>query len=236
MKNYFVFIFFMTTSYCMLGQLVFEVKADSLNIRKNPSSSASSIGAVRKGEIVDLLDASNSIWYKIESKDGEVGFVLAKYLAARPELNWQEVSHRTGERPVCENISEQFDFSSDYSEYEIKNSMHSTDAVVKMYKLIGGKEVCIRSVFIRHQESFTISNIPLDDYKVRYATGSNFVQQNIDGKCRVKFLYDADYFEIKEILDFKNYTRTLILYETISDEKAELDEDKKEISEDFFNK
>ncbi|MFN4885123.1 MAG: SH3 domain-containing protein [Bacteroidota bacterium] len=236
MKNYFLFVLFMTTSYCMLGQLVFEVQADSLNIRKVPSSSASRIGAVRNGEIVDLIDSSNSTWYKIESKDGEVGFVLAKYLTARPDLNWQVVSHQTGERPVCENIFEQFDFSSDYSEYEIKNSMYSTDAVVKIYKVIGGGEVCIRSVFIRHQESFTISNIPLDYYKVRYATGSNFVQQIIDGKCRVKFLHDADYFEIKEILDFKNYTRSLILYETISDKKEELDEDKKEISEDFFNK
>ncbi|MFM7770001.1 MAG: hypothetical protein ACKO8Q_05525, partial [Bacteroidota bacterium] len=178
----------------------------------------------------------NSTWYKIESSDGEIGFVLAKYLLARPDLNWQEVSHHTGDRPACENIFEQFDFSSDHSEYEIKNSMYSTDAVVKMYRVIGGKEVCIRSVFIRHQESFTISNIPLDDYKVRYATGSNFVQQIIDGKCRVKFLHEADYFEIEEILDFKNYTRTLVLYDTISDKNEDLDEDKTEISEDFFNK
>ena len=35
------------------AQKVYEVNADSLNIRKTPSSKATRIGAVRKGELVD---------------------------------------------------------------------------------------------------------------------------------------------------------------------------------------
>jgi hypothetical protein len=151
-------------------------------------------------------------------------------------LEWQKVPHKTGERPVCENISEQYEYSKNHSEYEIKNDMFSDDAIVKLYRIVGNKEVCIRSVFIKHKETYAMSNIPLDFYRVRYATGSNFVKQTVDGKCRVKFLKDPNYYEMEGVLDFKNYTNSLVLYEVFSDKEDNQDEDKKEISEDFFNK
>jgi hypothetical protein len=81
-----------------------------------------------------------------------------------------------------------------------------------------------------------MSNIPLDYYRVRYATGSNFVKQTVGGKCKVKFLKDPNYYEMEDVLDFKNFTRSIVLYETFSDKNEKLDEDKKQISEDFFNK
>lgn len=220
----------------IFAQQVYEVKADSLNIRKEPNSKATRIGAVRKGELVDLLDSTNGSWFKIVSADGEKGFVLAKYLLVRPDLEWQKVPHSTGERPACENISEQYEYAKNHSEYEIKNDMFSDDAIVKLYRIVGNKEVCIRSVFVKHKESFTMSNIPLDFYRVRYATGSNFVKQTIGGKCKVKFLNDPNYYEMEGVLDFKNFTRSIVLYETFSDKNEKLDKDKKEISEDFFNK
>jgi uncharacterized protein YgiM (DUF1202 family) len=218
------------------AQQVYEVKADSLNIRKEPNSKANRIGAVRNGELVDLLDSTNGAWFKIVSADGEKGFVLAKYLVVRPDLEWQKVPHSTGEKPACENISEQYDYAKNHSEYEIKNDMFEDDAIVKLYRIVGNKEVCIRSVFVKHKESFTMSNIPLDYYRVRYATGSNFVKQTVGGKCKVKFLKDPNYYEMEDVLDFKNFTRSIVLYETFSDKNEKLDEDKKQISEDFFNK
>jgi uncharacterized protein YgiM (DUF1202 family) len=207
-----------------------------LNIRKEPNSKANRIGAVRNGELVDLLDSTNGAWFKIVSADGEKGFVLAKYLVVRPDLEWQKVPHSTGEKPACENISEQYDYAKNHSEYEIKNDMFEDDAIVKLYRIVGNKEVCIRSVFVKHKESFTMSNIPLDYYRVRYATGSNFVKQTVGGKCKVKFLKDPNYYEMEDVLDFKNFTRSIVLYETFSDKNEKLDEDKKQISEDFFNK
>lgn len=227
---------FSLISNLFFAQQVFEVKADSLKIRKEPNSKSQCIGAVRKGELVDLLDSTNRSWFKIVSADGEKGFVLAKYLLVRPDLEWQKVPHSTGERPACENISEQYEYAKNHSEYEIKNDMFSDDAIVKLYRIVGNKEVCIRSVFVKHRESFTMSNIPLDFYRVRYATGSNFVKQTIGGKCRVKFLRDANYYEIEEILDFKKYTRSIVLYEVIKNKSEEEENDKKQISEDFFNK
>lgn len=229
-------IVFIIISNTTNAQQVYEVKADSLNIRDEPNSKATRIGAVRKGELVDLLDSTNGSWYRIVSSDGEKGFVLAKYLLVRPDLEWQEVPHSTGERPACENISEQYEYAKSHSEYEIKNDMFSDDAIVKLYRIVGNKEVCIRSVFVKHKESFTMSNIPLDFYHVRYATGSSFVKQTVDGKCKVKFLKDPNYYEMEGVLDFKNFTRSIVLYETFSDKNEKLDKDKKEISEDFFNK
>jgi len=228
-----IFLFF---SKLFFAQQVYEVQADSLNIRKEPSSKSSRIGAVRKGELVELLDSTNGSWFKILSADGEKGFVLAKYLLVRPDLEWQKVAHSTGEKPACENISEQYDYGKNHSEYEIKNNMFSDDAIVKLYRIIGNKEICIRSVFVKHKESYTMSNIPLDYYRVRYATGSNFVKQTTGGKCKVKFLKDANYYEMEGTLDFKNFTRSIILYEIFSDKNEKLNKDKKEISEDFFNK
>jgi uncharacterized protein YgiM (DUF1202 family) len=234
--NISLIVIFSLYSNLFFAQQVFEVKADSLNIRKEPNGKATRVGAVRKGELVDLLDSTNGAWFKIVSSDGEKGFVLAKYLLIRPDLEWQKVPHNTGERPACENISEQFEYAKNHSEYEIKNDMFSDDAIVKLYRIVGNKEVCIRSVFVKHRESFTMSNIPLDFYRVRYATGSNFVKQTIGGKCKVKFLRDANYYEIEEILDFKKYTRSIVLYEVIKNKSEEKKNDKKQISEDFFNK
>lgn len=227
---------FIFISNLLNAQQVYEVKADSLNIRKEPNSKANRIGAVRNGELVDLLDSTNGAWFKIVSADGEKGFVLAKYLVVRPDLEWQKVPHSTGEKPACENISEQYDYAKNHSEYEIKNDMFQDDAIVKLYRIVGNKEVCIRSVFVKHKESFTMSNIPLDYYRVRYATGSNFVKQTVGGKCKVKFLKDPNYYEMEDVLDFKNFTRSIVLYETFSDKTEKLDKDKKQISEDFFNK
>ncbi|MFM1773123.1 MAG: hypothetical protein RLZZ71_2265 [Bacteroidota bacterium] len=232
--SFIVYFSFFGTS--LFAQQVFEVQADSLNIRKAPNSKAERIGAVRKGELVDLLDSTNVSWYKIVSADGEKGYVLAKYILVRPDLEWKNVPHNTGEKPECENISEQFEYAKNHSEYEIKNNMFSDDAIVKLYRIIGNKEVCIRSVFVKHKESFIMTNIPLDFYKVRYATGSNFVKQTIDGKCKVKFLRNPNYYEVEGVLDFKNFTRSIVLYEIFSDKNEKLDKDKKEISEDFFNK
>jgi len=229
-------IVFIFISNFLFAQQVFEVKADSLNIRKTPNSKAERIGAVRKGELVDLLDSTNGSWFKIVSAEGEKGFVLAKYLLVRPDLEWQKVQHSSGERPACENISEQYEYAKNHSEYEIKNNMFSDDAIIKLYRIVGDKEICIRSVFVKHKESFTISNIPLDFYRVRYATGSDFVKQTIGGKCRVKFLRDANYYEIEEVLDFKKYTRSIVLYEVIKNKFEEDKNDKKQISEDYFNK
>lgn len=54
----------------------------ALNFRTGPSTSNSIIRVLSNGTSVDVLDTSNSEWYKIKTSDGTVGYVSSGYLAS----------------------------------------------------------------------------------------------------------------------------------------------------------
>lgn len=58
---------------------IYEVTATRLNVRVSPSSKASVIGAVSKGEQLEILNIDSAGWAKIEYKNRQ-GFVSSKFL------------------------------------------------------------------------------------------------------------------------------------------------------------
>lgn len=57
------------------------INVDAVNIRKEASTTATILNSVEKNTALEVLDTSNSEWYKIKTPSGTVGYVLAKYLS-----------------------------------------------------------------------------------------------------------------------------------------------------------
>ena len=80
------------------------VSATTLNIRSGPGTTYSVVDTVNNGEIVVIIEKSNSEWYRI-NHDGTVGYVSSRYLKnvltaenfdAEGTVNATEVRYRTG--------------------------------------------------------------------------------------------------------------------------------------------
>lgn len=57
------------------------INVDAVNIRKEASTTATILNSAEKNTELEVLDTSNSEWYKIKTPSGTVGYVLAKYLS-----------------------------------------------------------------------------------------------------------------------------------------------------------
>ncbi|MBW1987815.1 MAG: SH3 domain-containing protein [Deltaproteobacteria bacterium] len=61
----------------------YRVTASALNVRRGPGTNYRRIGRLRRGHVVEPVDAPD--WLPIMLRDGRVGWVSAKYLEALPE-------------------------------------------------------------------------------------------------------------------------------------------------------
>jgi len=61
----------------------YRVTASALNVRRGPGTGYQKIGRLPRGEVVEPVDAPD--WLPIHLKDGQVGWVSAKYLEALPK-------------------------------------------------------------------------------------------------------------------------------------------------------
>lgn len=61
------------------------INVDAVNIRKEASTTATILNSVEKNSALEVLDTSNSEWYKVKTSSGTVGYVLAKYLSESME-------------------------------------------------------------------------------------------------------------------------------------------------------
>lgn len=62
------------------GSQRYDVTAKALNVRPDPSTSYYPIASAIKGETVSVLDRSRSLWWKVQTKDGIIGWVSSRYL------------------------------------------------------------------------------------------------------------------------------------------------------------
>lgn len=59
----------------------YEVTAEGLNVREEPSIHGKIVGVLTKGDEVELISISgDDYWYKVQTRDGTVGWVSHKYL------------------------------------------------------------------------------------------------------------------------------------------------------------
>jgi uncharacterized protein YgiM (DUF1202 family) len=77
------------------GDGVGEMVGDKVNIRAKPSSDASMVGQMRKGELVKLLEKTND-WWKIEAPAGAYGWVHQDFL----KLKSSEVPASLARKPL----------------------------------------------------------------------------------------------------------------------------------------
>lgn len=60
--------------------LLINTESSNLNIRQEPSTDSAVVGKAAKGEEVYLVEQSSQDWWKIKTKDGEVGYAYTRYL------------------------------------------------------------------------------------------------------------------------------------------------------------
>lgn len=114
-----------------------------------------------------------------------------------PYKDWESPNLVTGEAPDCYNFRPEYD-KSIKNKLIIKVGSH-TDVVLK---LMNSNDVCIRYVYIRSGDTYTIKNIPEDIYYTKIAYGHNWKQLITEKKCTGKFTSKAMYKLGKERFNF----------------------------------
>jgi hypothetical protein len=115
-----------------------------------------------------------------------------------PFANWAKVDLRTGTSPDCFNFTPTYDLAID-NELEIKVGSN-TDVVIKLCSYTTGR--CIRYVYIRRGQTFTITHIPQDRYYTKIAYGTDWRQKVVDEQCVGRFVHNALYKKGNQALDF----------------------------------
>lgn len=78
-KKLLIVLAFLVLPLCVLATDYYSVTADVLNVRKQPSMSGDVVGAVRRGDIVEVYANNYDGWRKI-STSSVSGYVSSKYL------------------------------------------------------------------------------------------------------------------------------------------------------------
>jgi len=227
--KYFVNGIFICFGIFLLYALFYPKSIDrNLNL-----SEKTNIKNVESGEL--FVDSN------ISSQNDSIN-ILNKY------SDWDKKRYKTGSTPACFNYTPKYNYEID-NYFEIKNTTE-VDAVVKLMKKNNNK--CIRYVYIKKGDTYTIRNIPLGTYYTKIAYGNDWRQKIIDGKCIGKFIFRATYkndlkegtfidFYIKEEKQYDNngdinvisylMNKTMKLYEI----RTKYSYDSKSTDEDDFN-
>jgi molecular chaperone DnaJ len=115
--------------------------------------------------------------------------ILESEKTLKKYADWDKKEYNTGAKPGCFNFTPNYDYDID-NKLEVYNST-DRDAVVKLMKRTNNK--CIRYVYIRQGETYTITNIPLGEYYTKIAYGNDWRQKIIDNVCLGKFIFRAAY-------------------------------------------
>lgn len=118
--------------------------------------------------------------------------------ASQSFSDWDAKNYKTGSSPGCYTFSPRYNKSlNNRLEISVGNN---TNVVVKLVNIETRK--CIRYVYIRAGDIFTVKNIPEGRYYLKIAYGNDWRQKVINGKCTGKFISNALYEKGDEILDF----------------------------------
>jgi hypothetical protein len=153
-------------------------------------------------ENIDDLSASpitnniqNQTSNDIQFSQNETGPPIKK----EPDYSlWDKTNYQTGQSPECFNFEDIRDLSID-NRLQIKVG-RNIDVVLKLISL--ETDQCIRYVYIRAGDTYSIKNIPEGKYYTKIAYGKDWRQTIKDGQCIGRFISRALYKKGKEILDF----------------------------------
>lgn len=112
--------------------------------------------------------------------------------------SWEEVAYYTGARPSCLNFAPKFDKSIDNK--LMVSVGYNSDVVVKLMNASDKK--CIRYVYIKAGDTYSIRNIPEGVYFLKIAYGKKWKQKIEGEQCVGKFTKNALYEKGDDLLDF----------------------------------
>ena len=205
------FHFLITTIFVVLfvsnnyAQESYVVIGKTINVRKEASVKSEILGTIPQGEIVTVTNTDNPDWWLI-TYYGNEGYVSSKLLITLENStkysSYKKVEANTGDNFNCDNIQPQYDTSIDNK--LIISVGYNSDAVVKLMTYSG---VCIRILYIKGGDKYTMRNIPLGDYYLKIAYGKDFRKSTENNKCIVKFLRDPVYKKGDQNLKFEKTSK-----------------------------
>lgn len=176
------------------------VTANSLNFRNKPTNTSSIVTTLKIGDKVELINTENVDWWFVKYGLTE-GYVFSRYLEVDKFGEWLKVDYRSGSTPDCENVSPKYDYDLDNYLRIVVGS--KKDVVVKLMKIGSFGDECIRVVYVRNGDTYSIKNIPESRYYLKIAYGSDYRKKIVNDQCYVKFMRNALYEKGIEILDFR---------------------------------
>lgn len=198
-------------------------------------------GIMLIGWILSLANCSKEGPTPAQPKTGQVPIQTPTLPQAKVDeyADWDAVDLRTGKTPDCFNFKARYNKSIDNKLQIVVGN--NADVVIKLINEATNK--CIRYVFIRAGDTYSIRHIPEGIYYTKIAYGKDWRQRIINGQCKGKFVESPLYKIGEERLDF-NLVQTEEGYQIPSfkltlDVTYLEDNDKKystdNISEDQFN-
>ncbi len=110
---------------------------------------------------------------------------------------WEKDNMSNGAMPNCYN------YKPGYGELNNKLIVTvggGTDVVIKMMSMSTGR--CVRYFFVNSGSTYSINNLPEDQYYLKIAYGKDWISKTEDGMCLGKFLSNALYEKGEDVLDF----------------------------------
>lgn len=193
----FLFSFGMIVTTEAQSNEVYLVNVSSLNMRSGPGAEFKVVKMLLKNEKVILIEKKDNGWWHVISNSID-GYVNSSYLKIDDEKDWEKTNSYTGGTPECSNVTPKYDYEMD--NFLKINVGSNTDVIVKL--MDKSTDDCIRIVYVRSGESFSIKNIPEGKYYLKIAYGKDYRKKINNSQCYVKFMKNAEYEIGKETLDF----------------------------------
>lgn len=173
------------------------VTANELNARSGPSKDYKVLFKLKQNDEVLVVDGSDG--FNQIKINGRSAWVSSKYLSDEKVATWERTYLRTGQTPECSNINGTYS-----SEYDIKFIIKNDLKYDVAFKLVRKyNDECIRFVYIRSGDSYTMKEIPEGTYYYKYAQGQQYSQKTEGGICKSRFLKNARYVKGDDKVNFQ---------------------------------
>ncbi|NCC98491.1 MAG: hypothetical protein EOL95_02145 [Bacteroidia bacterium] len=119
---------------------------------------------------------------------------------AQEFTEWSTTSYESGITPDCSQVSPEYaDSINNFLKIKVGAN---TDVIVRLMRISEPKDVCIRSVYVRSNESYEMRQIPEDVYYIKIAYGKDYREKNDSTGCFGKFFTNEKFEKGKDLLDF----------------------------------
>jgi hypothetical protein len=175
------------------------VSSKTLNVRSGAGKEYEIIATLSQNDAVSVIEKGENGWWIVEF-DGDKGYVFSQMLKINPDSGWDKKHYDSGQTPECENVNPQYDYKMDnYLKVSVGSN---TDVVIKLMKKEYDKDICVRIIFIRGNETYYLKNVPEGVYYLKIAYGKDWRQKIVDNQCYGKFMRNAQYEIGSNKLDF----------------------------------